>query len=64
MTAQEFREARKRRGLTQEEFGELIGSHRTTIARRELGTRVITRAVELQVKNLPKPKKQPTEKKP
>lgn len=38
MTAQEIREIRKSLGLTQAEFGQLLGAHGMTVSRWELGS--------------------------
>lgn len=53
MTASEYKAERERRG-TQEEVAALLGASRVTIARRETGTRPVSREARLALLALPK----------
>jgi DNA-binding XRE family transcriptional regulator len=52
MTGKEMRQARKRLGMTQEEFGEALGVHWNSVARMERDEFRIIRTTELAIKFL------------
>lgn len=52
MTADEYRDARKKRG-TQHAIAAALGVHQVTIARRETGAQPINREAELALLALP-----------
>lgn len=56
MTASEYKSERERRG-TQEDVAVLLGVSRVTIARRETGTRPVSREAWLALLALPKKRK-------
>lgn len=57
MSPAEYNREREARGLTQAGLAALLGVSRVTIARRETGTRPITREAELALLALPKTKR-------
>jgi DNA-binding XRE family transcriptional regulator len=52
MTGKQMRQARKRLGMTQEEFGEALGVHWNSVARMERDEFRIIRTTELAIKFL------------
>jgi DNA-binding XRE family transcriptional regulator len=52
MKGKQMRQARKRLGMTQEEFGEALGVHWNSVARMERNEFPIIRTTELAVKFL------------
>jgi DNA-binding XRE family transcriptional regulator len=52
MTGKRMRQARKRLGMTQKEFGEALGVHGNSVARMERNEFSIIRTTELAVKFL------------
>lgn len=52
MTGKRMRQARKRLGMTQKEFGEALGVHWNSVARMERNEFTIIRTTELAVKFL------------
>ena len=59
MTGIEYREERRRRGLTQAGLALLVGVHKVTITKRETGVTPITVEAEIALRSLPlKPKTQ------
>lgn len=50
LTREEYRKARERLGLTQQELAETIGRHPSIVSKRERGLKPITKEAELSIR--------------
>jgi DNA-binding XRE family transcriptional regulator len=59
MTAEQYKAARERLGVTQSKLADILGITRETVTRRETGAATITSEAAMAIRSIPVPKGDP-----